>query len=141
MHTDMLIGIHRRIRKLDHAERKADSRRDFAALGRCLDSLRSIHELERHIPPRSNAGAAIKLRGVVDVARLDTDPDAPGIAFTTRRVAKAVEMGVWTVRNIAELRALLPAARRIDSEIESSLAIAISGAVAWLARPKLVLKG
>jgi hypothetical protein len=60
------------------------------------------------------------------------------VARVTRRVAQAVERGSLTAAHIASLRALLPAAERIDDILDPRFSGTIQGVITWLARPKLV---
>jgi hypothetical protein len=141
MQTDPLIVLYRRIRKHTKIEDKADRRRDFAAVTRQLQLLRPLIEEEEAMTPQSDAGAGAKLRRYAEIARVgakDVGDAATRIATAARRVAESIAAATHTGRDIADLRALLSDAERIDREIMTALAPSLRGVIAWLARPKLI---
>ena len=136
---DPLIAIYQEIDDLHRAEYAADDAGNTNETWRCIETARPLVELARDLAPQSAEGAVLKLRSVVETSNVhDEFRASAAIAKAANAVIRAVERGTLTGRHMAALRAMLPHAETIDGEISSSLAPSIVGALAWLAKPKLV---
>jgi hypothetical protein len=138
MHNDPLIALHRQIRALHRAEYLADDRHDFEATARLIEAQGPLLDRWYEEAPQSDRAAALKLHDAAKILSDDGYPHIDAVWQEMRRVACAITAGALTASDLASLRALLPAAERIDFEIDAALHASLSGVIAWLARPKLV---
>src|SRR5438105_3770719 len=117
-HVDPIISLSRTIRQLEVAWLLASDRHDVLMALHLGGALIAAGDEFRELAPVSNEGAAVLLREVAETAMLDAhengDPAAASMARTARRVARAVKRGAYSARDIADLRALLPVAERMD---------------------------
>jgi hypothetical protein len=142
-HVDPIVSLSRTIRRLEVAWLLASDREDLLTALHLGGALIAAGDEFRELAPVSDEGAAVVLREVAEIAMLDTheygDPAAAAIARTARRVARAVKRGAYSARDIADLRALLPAAEQMDEVATIGLAAELRKVIAWLARPKVVV--
>jgi len=141
-HADPIVSLARTIRRLEVAWLLASDRQDFLAALHLGGELIAAGDEFRQLAPVSNEGAAVLLREVAETTMLDAheygDAAAASMARTTRRVARAVKRDAYSARDIADLRALLPVAERMDDVGTSGLAAELRKVIAWLARPRAV---
>jgi hypothetical protein len=114
--TDDHLLLHREICALRRAIRRADDHSAFETHCILKDRLRPMEAKVGGMAPQSDAGAVRKLR---DVANLAASEGERELARTARRVARTFA-DTLTRLDLADLRALLPIAARIDTERSSA---------------------
>jgi hypothetical protein len=116
----------------------ADDAHDWPAIAKFGARLTSLEIAEIDTAPTSNAGAALKLRGVAADVRMDPCTGSEDFARSAVRLAGQLERGAITPVVLQKLRASVPFAERNDREVGSSTVKAIRHAIAWCGRLRVV---